>query len=119
MRQRPRPGYGCHYGLGSSLHRSNRSTPPTPSATPSAFATLSTRSPAYNKKRTPKPVAPARKPRQGSRSLRDGLRPVRILLPDFDSRTFRDDAHRQSHTVATSPGEKENQDFIDVISGPD
>jgi hypothetical protein len=56
-------------------------------------------------------------PRQPSRSRREGLRPVRIWVSDFDSRSFREEAHRQSLAVASSPGEKEDQDFIDAISG--
>jgi hypothetical protein len=56
-------------------------------------------------------------PRQPSRSRREGLRPVRIWVPDFDARSFREEAHRQSLAVASSPGEKEDRDFIDAISG--
>jgi len=68
--------------------------------------------------RTPKPTTPDRKaPRQGSRTRREGLRPVRVWLPDIDSRTFRAEAHRQSLAIAASAAEKENQDFIDAISG--
>jgi hypothetical protein len=68
--------------------------------------------------RTPKSSGPGqRAAREGSRARREGLRPVRIWIPDYDEPTFRAEAHRQSLAIAASPGEKEDQDFIDSISG--
>ena len=49
-------------------------------------------------------------------TARLGLRPVRIRIADLDERTFREQAHRQSLAVATSPHAKEDQDFIDAIT---
>jgi hypothetical protein len=34
----------------------------------------------------------------------------------MDAKTFREEAHRQSLAVASSPGERDNQDFVDSIS---
>ena len=65
--------------------------------------------------RTPKSPT-ARRPQTPARSSREGLRPVRIWLPDLDARTFRAEAHRQSLAVATSPHARDDQDFIDAIS---
>ena len=61
--------------------------------------------------------SPARKA-AGSRngSHREGLRAVRIWIPDLDADSFRVEAHRQSAAVATSAGEREDQDFVDAIS---
>ena len=67
--------------------------------------------------RAPKSAAPANKP-QRQRS-RDGLRPVRVWIPDLDAATFGAEAHRQSLAAANSPGEREAQDFIDAISDRD
>jgi hypothetical protein len=55
--------------------------------------------------------------RQKDWGRREGLRAVRIWIPDLDTATFRAEAHRQSAAIAASPGEKEDQDFIDSISG--
>ncbi len=60
---------------------------------------------------------PASKTDRGTKEHdRAGLRPVRIRIPDLDERTFREEAHRQSLAVATSPHAKEDQDFIDAIT---
>ena len=45
-----------------------------------------------------------------------GLRPVQIWVPDTRSPEFAAEAHRQSRLVAESPGEAEDQAFIDAIS---
>ena len=50
------------------------------------------------------------------RLRRRGLRPVQIWVPDVRSRTFAREARRQSRLVAASPGEHEEQAFIDAIS---
>jgi len=45
-----------------------------------------------------------------------GLRPIQIWVPDVDSRSFRAAAHRQSLAVARSPGEADDQAFIESVS---
>jgi hypothetical protein len=45
-----------------------------------------------------------------------GLRPIEIWVLDVRAVTFRAEAHRQSLAVAMSPGESEDQAFIDAIS---
>ncbi len=47
-----------------------------------------------------------------------GLRPIRIWLPDTRTAAFRTEAHRQSLAVARSPRDREDQDFIEAISDP-
>ena len=44
------------------------------------------------------------------------LRPVQIWIPDTRSREFAREARRQSLAVARSPGEREDQAFLDAIS---
>jgi hypothetical protein len=69
--------------------------------------------------RTPKPTASApATPRRRTATRRDGLRQIRIWIPDIDPETFRAEAHRQSLLAASSPGAKEDQDFVDAISDP-
>lgn len=48
-----------------------------------------------------------------------GLRPVQIWVPDVRSAAFRSEAHRQSAAVAGSAHAREDQAFIDAISGWD
>jgi hypothetical protein len=50
---------------------------------------------------------------------RQGLRPIQIWVPDVRSPAFAAEAHRQSLAVAGSPHAKEDQDFIDAVSGWD
>jgi hypothetical protein len=64
--------------------------------------------------RTPKSPTAGRQP--PPRSSREGLRPVRIWLPDLDARKFRAEAHRQSLAVATSAHAREDQNFTDAVS---
>ena len=45
-----------------------------------------------------------------------GLRPIRIWVPDTRSAGFAAEAHRQSRLIAESPEEAEDQGFIDSIS---
>ena len=62
----------------------------------------------------------------GSRSAQDkgrarelrqqGLRPIRIWVPDVSSPTFAAEAHRQSLAVAQSLQGDEDQAFIDAVS---
>ncbi len=46
-----------------------------------------------------------------------GLRPIQIWVPDTRTAAFRIQAHRQSLAVAQSGLAREDQDFIDAISG--
>jgi hypothetical protein len=58
------------------------------------------------------------KVRAHRRRLRQqGLRPIQIWVPDMRSPAFVTEAHRQSLAAAKSPRAKEDQDFIDAISG--
>ena len=51
-----------------------------------------------------------------SRLRAQGLRPIQIWVPDVDSPEFKAEARRQSLLVASSPGEAEDQAFIDSIT---
>ena len=53
------------------------------------------------------------------RLRRQGLRPIQIWVPDVRAPGFRDEARRQSLAVATSPGEAQDQAFIDAVSDTD
>ncbi|HTQ59088.1 MAG TPA: antitoxin MazE family protein [Candidatus Solibacter sp.] len=53
------------------------------------------------------------------RLRKQGLRPIQIWVPDLRSPVFAAEARRQSLAVANSPHAKQDQDFIDAISGPD
>ena len=46
-----------------------------------------------------------------------GLRPIQIWVPDTRTAAFRAEAHRQSLAVAESARARDDQDFIDAISG--
>lgn len=46
-----------------------------------------------------------------------GLRSIQIWVPDVRAPSFRDQAHRQSQAVAASAREREDQAFIDAVSG--
>jgi hypothetical protein len=46
-----------------------------------------------------------------------GLKPITLWLPDVNSPEFIAEARRQSRMVAESPTEKEDQEFVDAISG--
>lgn len=65
---------------------------------------------------------PSRKlSRDKVRSFRDrmrrrGWRQIQIWVPDVGSADFAAEARRQSLAVATSPHDREDQDFIDAIS---
>jgi hypothetical protein len=50
------------------------------------------------------------------RLRQQGLRPIQIWVPDVRSRAFKAEAHRQSLAVAESRHEREDQEFIDIIS---
>lgn len=53
------------------------------------------------------------------RLRRQGLRPIQLWVPDVRSPEFAAEARRQSRLVANSPGEEEDQAFIDAITAPD
>ena len=50
------------------------------------------------------------------RLRRQGLRPIQIWVPDVHAPGFAEEARRQSLAVANSPGEKDDQAFVDAIS---
>ncbi len=56
----------------------------------------------------------ARKRRERMRA--QGLREIRIWVPDTRMPTFAEEARRQSRAVAQSGGEKDDQAFVDSIS---
>ena len=65
---------------------------------------------------------PADPPRKSSRQKvraprAQGLKPLRIRVPDTRSPAFAAEAHRQSLAVAASPHAGEDQAFIDAVSG--
>jgi hypothetical protein len=67
-----------------------------------------------------KSAATALKVRNHRARLRaQGLRPLQIWVPDMRSPAFRAEAHRQSLAVASSAHAREDQAFIDAMSGVD
>jgi hypothetical protein len=57
------------------------------------------------------------KARERRRRLRaQGLRPIRIWVPDVRSPVFRAEAHRQSAAVAASARAQDDQAFIDAVA---
>jgi len=63
------------------------------------------------------PKSPRVKMQEHRARLREqGLRPIRIWLPDVQSPSFRAAAHRQSLAVAGSARAAEDQAFIDAVS---
>ena len=69
-------------------------------------------------------MAPAPKPKPSrvkvrehrERLRRQGLRPIRIWVPDARAPAFRSEARRQSLAVAASSRAHEDQAFIDSVS---
>ena len=60
------------------------------------------------------------KVRQHRERLREqGLRPIQLWVPNVRTAGFRAEAHRQSARIAASAFAREDQDFIDAISGLD
>jgi len=53
------------------------------------------------------------------RLRRQGLRPIQIWVPDVRSPEFQTEARRQSLLVALSSREREDQEFVDLISDRD
>jgi Antitoxin MazE-like len=45
-----------------------------------------------------------------------GLRPIQIWVPDVRAPGFKQQAHRQSLAVATSPRGNQDQSFINTVS---
>ncbi|MGD1069631.1 MAG: antitoxin MazE-like protein [Bryobacteraceae bacterium] len=66
--------------------------------------------------RTTKSAAPDRAPSPQRRRSREGLRAVRIWIPDVDPQVFSVEAHRQSLAAAKSPHAQDDQNFIDSIA---
>ena len=65
----------------------------------------------------PKPRSSRVKMREHREKLRrQGLRPIKIWVPDVCSPAFRSAAHRQSLAVAASPHDRDDQAFIDSVS---
>jgi hypothetical protein len=54
--------------------------------------------------------------RTEERLRQQGLRPIRIWVPDVSSPAFATEAHRQSLAVAQSPHGDEDQAFIDAVA---
>jgi hypothetical protein len=54
--------------------------------------------------------------RHRERLRAQGLRPIQVWVPDVSSAAFRAAARKQSRIVASSPGEADDQAFIDAIS---
>lgn len=49
--------------------------------------------------------------------MRDrGFRPVQVWVPDTRSKTFADEAHRQSAIAAGADQHSDDQDFIEAVS---
>ena len=67
---------------------------------------------ARNKRRTRDKVRTYR-----ARMRARGLRPIQIWVPDTRTEAFQTEAHRQSLAVARSGAEREDQAFIDAVSG--
>jgi len=65
--------------------------------------------------------APSRvKVREHRERLRaQGMRPIQIWVPDVRAASFKAEAHRQSLAVAVSTRAREDQAFIDAVSGRD
>ena len=51
-----------------------------------------------------------------TRLRNSGLRPVQMWVPDVRSKSFAQDAHRQSLAVAKSSHARRDQSFVDAIS---
>ena len=70
-------------------------------------------------------MAPTSKPKPSRVKVREhrerlrsqGLRPIQIWVPDVRAPSFRSEAHRQSLAVAMSAHAREDQAFIDAVSG--
>jgi hypothetical protein len=76
---------------------------------------------AHKKASQPKPVAVAKSSRDKVRAhrkrLRDrGMRLVQIWLPDMRSKTFAEQAHRDSLAIARSTREADDQAWVDAMS---
>jgi hypothetical protein len=66
----------------------------------------------------------AKPTRQKVREHRDrlraqGMRPIQIWVPDVRASSFRSEAHRQSLAVASSAHARDDQAFVDAVTGSD
>lgn len=69
-------------------------------------------------------MAASSRPKSSAERVRDfrarqraqGLKLVQFWVPDVTSEEFKREAHRQSLAVSRSPGEREDQAFIDSVS---
>jgi hypothetical protein len=62
-----------------------------------------------------------RKAREKARAYRErmrakGLRPIQLWVPDTRTPEFTERAHRESRAIAESPGEADDQAFVDAAS---
>jgi Protein of unknown function (DUF3018) len=69
-------------------------------------------------------MPPARRAKSSAEKVRayrarmraKGMRQIQIWVPDTRSPAFAAEAERQSRLIANSPGEAEDQAFVDAIS---
>jgi hypothetical protein len=64
----------------------------------------------------PKPTSRDKVRAHRERLRRRGLRPIQIWVPDVRSRSFTQEARRQSRLVAASAFERDDQAFVETIS---
>lgn len=50
------------------------------------------------------------------RMREQGFRPVQVWVPDTRSKTFADEAHRQSALAAEADRHSDDQDFVEAVS---
>ena len=70
-------------------------------------------------------MAPSSRPKSSQMKVRahrerlraQGLRPIQIWVPDVRAPAFQSEAHRQSLAVANSAHARDDQAFIDAVSG--
>ena len=51
-----------------------------------------------------------------ARMKKKGMRLIQMWVPDTRSKAFKRRAHLDSLTIANSPHEKDDQDFVDAVS---
>ncbi|WP_335632945.1 antitoxin MazE family protein [Methylobacterium phyllosphaerae] len=88
-------------GKPSAAHVAYRSSPRSANDMPPAFKAGSAAAKARNDR---------------ARLRAQGLRPMQIWVPDVSAPAFRAEAHRQSHAIAESERDAEDQAFIDAVS---
>ncbi len=72
--------------------------------------------PKHKSKASRKPSSREKVRAHRERLRAQGLRPIQIWVPDTRSPEFAADARRQSRLIAQSPGEADDQAFIDALS---